>query len=72
MLEGACCDLMPGQRDQKTAFHLPEMILMLSRDAACRMMEDALKAMLTSLPLVAELHHPSMRERHWRQLMQAS
>lgn len=36
-----------------------------------RQLEDALKAMLTSLPLVAELHHPSMRERHWYQLMKA-
>ena len=25
--------------------------------------------MLTSLPLVQELHHPAMRERHWQQLM---
>ena len=37
----------------------------------CRQLEDALKAMLTSLPLVAELHHPSMRDRHWFQLMKA-
>ena len=25
--------------------------------------------MLTSLPLVSDLHHPAMRERHWQQLM---
>jgi len=30
------------------------------------------KALLTSLPLVSELHHPSMRERHWKQLMRAT
>lgn len=27
--------------------------------------------MLTSLPLVSELHHPAMRPRHWTQLMRA-
>ena len=31
-----------------------------------------MKALLTSLPLVSELHHPSMRERHWKQLMRAT
>ena len=41
---------------------------MLSR----RMLEESLKAMLTSLPLVQELHHPAMRERHWQQLMNVS
>lgn len=25
--------------------------------------------MLVSLPLVQELHHPSMRDRHWQMLM---
>ena len=35
------------------------------------MLEEALKAMLTSLPLVSELHHPAMRSRHWTQLMRA-
>lgn len=33
------------------------------------MLETSLKAMLTALPLVAELHHPAMRPRHWQQLM---
>ena len=37
----------------------------------CRLLEGAIKAMLTSLPLVAELHHPAMRPRHWQQLMKA-
>eukprot|EP00955_Chlamydomonas_euryale_P098700 365162-Chlamydomonas_euryale.AAC.24 len=37
-----------------------------------RLLEEALKAMLTSLPLVAELHHPAMRERHWTLLMQTT
>ena len=36
------------------------------------MLEESLKAMLTSLPLVQELHHPAMRERHWQQLMSVS
>lgn len=35
-----------------------------------RLLEERLKAMLTSLPLVSDLHHPAMRERHWKQLMQ--
>ena len=35
----------------------------------CRLLEETLKAMLTSLPLVSDLHHPAMRERHWQQLM---
>jgi dynein heavy chain len=34
-------------------------------------LEDAVKNMQTSLPLVEELHHPAMRERHWSQLMRA-
>ena len=34
-----------------------------------RLLEERLKAMLTSLPLVSDLHHPAMRERHWSQLM---
>ena len=35
-------------------------------------LEEQVKALLTSLPLVADLHHPSMRERHWKQLMRAT
>ena len=31
-----------------------------------------MKALMTSLPLVSDLHHPSMRERHWKQLMKAT
>ena len=38
----------------------------------CRLLEERLKAMLTSLPLVSDLHHPAMRERHWKQLMKVS
>jgi dynein heavy chain len=37
-----------------------------------KMLEDTIKAMLTSLPLVNDLHHPAMRERHWKQLMLAT
>ncbi|KAF5834390.1 hypothetical protein DUNSADRAFT_8976 [Dunaliella salina] len=37
-----------------------------------RQLEEACKAMLTSLPLVQELHHPAMRERHWQLLMQTT
>jgi len=37
-----------------------------------KMLDEAIKAMLTSLPLVADLHHPAMRERHWKQLMKAT
>ncbi len=39
---------------------------------AFRQLEEQIKALLTSLPLVADLHHPSMRDRHWRQLMKAT
>ena len=39
---------------------------------AYRQLEEQIKALLTSLPLVSDLHHPSMRERHWRQLMKAT
>jgi dynein heavy chain len=35
-------------------------------------LEAAVKNMITSLPLVADLAHPSMRDRHWKQLMRAS
>lgn len=35
-----------------------------------RLLEEGLKAMMTSLPLVNDLHHPAMRERHWKMLMQ--
>eukprot|EP00891_Asterochloris_glomerata_P002883 jgi/Astpho2/2883/Aster-01037 len=37
-----------------------------------RLLEETLKAMLTSLPLVSDLHHSAMRERHWQQLMKAT
>lgn len=37
-----------------------------------RLLEDACKAMLTSLPLVQDLHHPAMRDRHWTLLMQVT
>ncbi|KAF6251999.1 flagellar outer dynein arm heavy chain beta [Scenedesmus sp. NREL 46B-D3] len=37
-----------------------------------RLLEEALKAMLTSLPLVQDLHHPAMRDRHWKMLMQTT
>jgi dynein heavy chain len=39
---------------------------------AYRQLEEQIKALLTSLPLVSDLHHPSMRDRHWRQLMKAT
>lgn len=35
-------------------------------------LEDAVKNMQVSLPLVQELHHPAMRERHWKQLMRTT
>ena len=34
--------------------------------------EERVKDMMTSLPLVSDLAHPSMRERHWKQLMRAT
>ncbi len=43
-----------------------------ARMHCCRNLEDALKAMQTSLPLVSELHHPAMRPRHWKQIMKVS
>eukprot|EP00232_Nephroselmis_pyriformis_P019075 CAMPEP_0182900652 /NCGR_PEP_ID=MMETSP0034_2-20130328/28990_1 /TAXON_ID=156128 /ORGANISM="Nephroselmis pyriformis, Strain CCMP717" /LENGTH=4527 /DNA_ID=CAMNT_0025034901 /DNA_START=131 /DNA_END=13711 /DNA_ORIENTATION=+ len=39
---------------------------------AYKLLEDRVKALLTSLPLVSDLHHPSMRDRHWKQLMRAT
>ena len=49
----------------------------MSASGACpccahRKLEEALKAMQTSLPLVSALHHPAMRPRHWKQLMKAT
>jgi hypothetical protein len=35
-------------------------------------MEEKLKAMGTSLPLIGDLAHPAMRDRHWEQLMRAT
>ena len=35
-------------------------------------LEDAVKNMQTSLPLVEELHSPAMRDRHWKQLMRTT
>jgi dynein heavy chain, axonemal len=37
-----------------------------------RLMEEKLRAMSTSLPLVGDLAHPAMRDRHWEQLMKAT
>jgi dynein heavy chain len=34
-------------------------------------LEDMVKNMQITLPLVEELHHPAMRYRHWKQLMKA-
>jgi len=34
-------------------------------------LEDMVKNMQITLPLVEELHHPAMRDRHWKQLMKA-
>mmetsp|Transcript_13737 Transcript_13737/g.31794 ORF Transcript_13737/g.31794 Transcript_13737/m.31794 type:complete len:4493 (-) Transcript_13737:49-13527(-) len=34
-------------------------------------LEDTVKNMQVTLPLVSDLHHPAMRERHWKQLMRA-
>eukprot|EP00741_Cyanophora_paradoxa_P016051 tig00000042_g15496.t1 len=39
---------------------------------AFRGLEDAVKNLITSLPLVQELHDPAMRDRHWKQLMRAT
>lgn len=36
-----------------------------------RLLEEKVKAMMTALPLVQDLHHPAMRERHWTMLMKA-
>ena len=52
-----------------TMGHVAYLAHVLMRD---RMLEESLKAMLTSLPLVQELHHPAMRDRHWQQLMSVS
>lgn len=30
-----------------------------------RLVEERTKAMLMALPLVQDLHHPAMRDRHW-------
>ena len=46
--------------------------LLLKHMCLFRLLEERLKAMLTSLPLVSDLHHPAMRERHWSQLMKVS
>eukprot|EP01048_Picozoa_sp_COSAG05_P013037 COSAG05_NODE_1351_length_5113_cov_3.061827_1_plen_1457_part_00 len=35
-------------------------------------LEDSVKNMITALPLVEELKNPSMRDRHWKQLMRAT
>ena len=40
--------------------------------AVRRKLEEAAKAMVTSLPLVSKLRHPAMRHRHWRQLMKVT
>ena len=40
--------------------------------AAYKGLEEAVKNMQVSLPLVQELHHPAMRPRHWKQLMRTT
>jgi len=34
-----------------------------------RLLEGRVKAMMLALPLVSDLHHPAMRDRHWTMLM---
>ena len=36
---------------------------------AFRLLEERVKAMMLALPLVQDLHHPAMRDRHWLMLM---
>lgn len=31
-------------------------------------LEETVKAMVLALPLVQDLHHPAMRDRHWAML----
>lgn len=33
-----------------------------------RLLEEKVKAMVLALPLVQDLHHPAMRDRHWMML----
>ena len=43
------------------------------RDEDCfRGVDDAVKNFLISVPLVADLRSPAMRDRHWTQLMTAT
>ena len=54
------------QKDSKT---LPKKI----RDADCyKGLDDAVKNFLTSVPLVADLRSPDMRDRHWSSLMKVT
>lgn len=34
-----------------------------------RLLEERVKAMMLALPLVQDLHHSAMRDRHWLMLM---
>eukprot|EP00741_Cyanophora_paradoxa_P005992 tig00000955_g5810.t1 len=50
-----------------------KMLNKLSKDWECyKGLEDCVKNLLTSLPLVQDLHSPAMRDRHWKQLMRAT
>ncbi len=61
---GDCCKMMSKQ--------IKGMNKNLKNWPAFKGLEDSVKNMQTSLPLVEELHHPAMRDRHWKQLMRTT
>ena len=64
------CRWVPAKKANKEKWRCVVLwTLFMWKACFFRKLEEALKAMQTSLPLVLELHHPAMRPRHWKQLM---
>eukprot|EP00960_Hanusia_phi_P039486 753915-Hanusia_phi.AAC.17 len=61
-----------GEACKTLAKHVKGMNKNLKNWPGYKGLEDTVKNMQTSLPLVEELHHPAMRDRHWKQLMKTT
>ena len=51
------------------ALPLPGPALQVRGYEVYRLLEEKVRAMVLALPLVQDLHHPAMRDRHWSLLM---
>lgn len=64
---GALCTTAGGQKNARI-----NSTLQVRGYAVYSRLEEKAKAMVLALPLVQDLHHPAMRDRHWALLQKVS